>query len=185
MSTELYNLIALAGLLLGKVALLLLIAYYCCKRKFRNRQPDASTGGGTQDSGIQTEDPEEAKADIPPTYSTLVLKVDPPEYLDSVMNEELNPELNKDWAERLQKGAVSPVVSEIIERSRQNSTSQGCCHGQQQQQQRRASTHSPAYAAVAAAVAARRSMRRASAADAAAAAAARQPPAIGAFWIGV
>ena len=175
-STEVYNLIALAGLLLGKAGLLLLIVYYCCKRK-----PDMPAARQQQDSGNQT-DPDLEKGDIPPTYSTLVLKVDPPDYLDSVMNEEINPELNKDWAEHMEKGAVSPEVKEVIARSRQNS----CCqqHREGEDDRPRRASLSPVSSAATAASA--RAMRRASAADAHAGQRQGQNlPAIGAFWIGV
>lgn len=109
-SEEVYNLVALAGLLFGKAVLFFLIIYYCCKRRESN--------GAEGADGATAAD---AATDLPPTYSTVVLKTEPPEYLDSILNEELNPEINKEWAVDLEKGAVDPEVAEVIVRSRSNS----------------------------------------------------------------
>lgn len=113
MEPEVYNMMALGGLMLGKLILFSIIIYYCCRSR---RQRTANTN----DSADQTDDAH-LKNDIPPTYSKVVLRVDPPEYIESVINEQINPELNKKWAEDLESGGVDPEIEEVIQRSRNNS----------------------------------------------------------------
>ena len=52
--------------------------------------------------------------DKPPEFKEVVLNDAPPSFLESVINQELNPTLNKNWA----KGKLSPEVKEVISRSR-------------------------------------------------------------------
>ena len=102
--SELHNLIALAGLLLGKVILLVLIIYYCCKKPVGAQ---TTLNNNQRSAESQTDNLELVKADVPPSYNKVVLADDPPEYMESKMQEELNPEMNKDWAVDLQKGQQS------------------------------------------------------------------------------
>jgi hypothetical protein len=99
--TELYNLIALGGLLLCKVILLVLIFFYCCRKKKNATAAATVTSARSSprvatvaDTANQTEEDCKNKGDIPPTYSAIMLQIDPPEYLDSILNEDLNPVLN-------------------------------------------------------------------------------------------
>ena len=57
--------------------------------------------------------------DIPPSYSDIVLRSDPPEYKESIFNEQINPEINKKWALDIQRKSVAPEVEEAISRSRE------------------------------------------------------------------
>ena len=123
---ELYNLLALAALLICKVIIICLIFFYCCRRKTSTNQsrPDLVDIANQTEDNVETAKNEDVSAiqnDIPPSYSALVLKADPPEYLDSILNEELNPELNPDWSADLENGEVKPEVAEVITRSRHNS----------------------------------------------------------------
>ena len=58
------------------------------------------------------------KIDKPPDFKAIVLREDPPNYLESMMNEQINPEFNKNWAKDLHEKSVSPEVDEAISRSR-------------------------------------------------------------------
>lgn len=156
--TEMYNLIALSGLLLGKSVLLLLILYYCCKKPIPNEE--ATTRATTADSADQTEEVV-VKIDAPPSYTKVVLKTDPPCYLDSMMNAELNPEMNRSWARDLLLGRIDPELRDIVTRSRNNSICPNVPANATEN--RRASTAS---------VLSANSMDQ-------------RPPPLGAFWIGV
>ena len=56
--------------------------------------------------------------DKPPDFKEIVLKQEPPCYLVAMMNEQINPELNKNWATDLHEKSVSPEIDEAISRSR-------------------------------------------------------------------
>ena len=66
------------------------------------------------------------KIDKPPDFKAIVLREEPPTYLESMMNEQINPELNKNWAKDLHEKAVSLEVDEAISRSRAASVT-GLC----------------------------------------------------------
>ncbi|CAB4055884.1 MRT4 [Lepeophtheirus salmonis] len=59
--------------------------------------------------------------DLPPSYSDLMDNKDPPIYIASILNEEINPELNKEWATDLENHVVKPEIEDVIQRSRTNS----------------------------------------------------------------
>ena len=54
------------------------------------------------------------KIDKPPDFKAIVLREDPPNYLESMMNEQINPEFNKNWAKDLHEKSVSPEVDEAM-----------------------------------------------------------------------
>lgn len=56
--------------------------------------------------------------DKPPDFNEIVLKKDPPCYLVAMMNEQINPVNNKNWAQDLHDKSVSPEIDEAITRSR-------------------------------------------------------------------
>lgn len=56
--------------------------------------------------------------DKPPDFNEIVLKKDPPCYLVAMMNEQINPVNNKNWAQDLHKKLVLPEIDEAISRSR-------------------------------------------------------------------
>ncbi len=58
------------------------------------------------------------KIDKPPDFKEIVLKSDPPCYLSATMNEQINPVINKNWAQALHERTVSPEVDEAVSRSR-------------------------------------------------------------------
>ena len=66
------------------------------------------------------------KIDKPPDFKAIVLREEPPTYLESMMNEQINPELNKNWAKDLHEKTVSLEVDEAISRSRAASVT-GLC----------------------------------------------------------
>ena len=49
-----------------------------------------------------------------PTYTSVVEGVSPPGYLASILNEQINPVLNKDWAKSLHDQHVSKEVREVV-----------------------------------------------------------------------
>ena len=59
--------------------------------------------------------------DKPPAYDEIVLRVDPPTFMESMINAQLNPEVNKNWHQDL---LVDPEVAIVITKSRQASI---CC----------------------------------------------------------
>jgi hypothetical protein len=64
-----------------------------------------------------------AKDDVPPTYIKVVHRIDPPAYFEAVINEQINPEFNHQWASDLENKSVSSEIEEVISRSRTASTS--------------------------------------------------------------
>ena len=113
--------IALSGILLGKAILLLLILYYCCKSSPPSSNPTSATTNTTPAMSAKEAMDDAVKADIPPSYSFLVMTDDPPPYLESVINAEINPEINRGWAEDLESNRVDPEVSKVVEKSRADS----------------------------------------------------------------
>lgn len=109
---EVYNLIALAGLLIGKAILLIIIIYYCCKKR--------AAGGtrNTSDSGDQTECGGVFSEDEPPTYKALTEDEKPPDFQLAILQEELSPENPENWKK---DRVLRPEIREIITRSRHNS----------------------------------------------------------------
>ena len=57
--------------------------------------------------------------DDPPTYKSVVEGVSPPGYLASIINEQINPVLNKEWARRLHEQSVCQEVHEVVSASAQ------------------------------------------------------------------
>ena len=112
MDPDEYNIMALVGLSLSQVLLFVIIIYFCCKDRIgRNRR----------DSADQTEDLpriELENMDQPPEYKSIVLRVDPPDFFESVINSQINPELNPNWAKDLHEHTVDPEIDEVINRSR-------------------------------------------------------------------
>ena len=56
------------------------------------------------------------KIDEPPNYKTIVSRTEPPNYIESIVNEEINPQFNKNWAKSLHEKLVPPEIDEIITR---------------------------------------------------------------------
>ena len=46
------------------------------------------------------------------------MKSDPPDYFESIVNQEINPQLNKNWAKHLHEKSVAPEIDEVINRYR-------------------------------------------------------------------
>ena len=44
------------------------------------------------------------------------MKIDPPGYFESIVNQEINPQLNKNWAKDLHDKSVAPEIDEVITR---------------------------------------------------------------------
>ena len=44
------------------------------------------------------------------------MKSDPPDYFESIVNQEINPQLNKNWAKHLHEKSVAPEIDEVINR---------------------------------------------------------------------
>ena len=59
---------------------------------------------------------EHEKVDEPPNYKAIVMKIDPPGYFESIVNQEINPQLNKNWAKDLHDKSVAPEIDEVITR---------------------------------------------------------------------
>lgn len=98
-----YRMVTIGIVISGIFLLVSLIAYiyYDNRRNERNRR--------NRDREVRTE----LKGDIPPTYSQIVLRKDPPNYDESVM-QEVNPEDNPEWGQDLEEGKVSQEVKERI-----------------------------------------------------------------------
>ena len=56
------------------------------------------------------------KIDEPPNYKAIVMKIDPPDYFESIVNQEINPQLNKNWAKHLHEKSVAPEIDAVINR---------------------------------------------------------------------
>ena len=116
---ETENVIALLGFLLANVIIFILVFLFC-------KRADETAQGAAQNLATVEAAEKEAKenavkADIPPSYSFVVSDKTPPPYLDSVLNESINPELNREWASDLDLKRVDPQVVEVVERARANS----------------------------------------------------------------
>ena len=44
------------------------------------------------------------------------MKIDPPDYFESIVNQEINPQLNKNWAKHLHEKSVAPEIDAVINR---------------------------------------------------------------------
>ena len=104
--------VALGGLLFGKLILFGIIIYFCCKSKMDQRR--------ITDSADQTEDIEKTieKMDQPPEYKSVVCRKEPPSFFESMINSQINPELNRNWAQDLHERTVDPEIDEAITKSR-------------------------------------------------------------------
>ena len=109
-----YNMVALGGLLFGKLILFGIIIYFCCKSKLDQRR--------ISDSADQTEELDLEKTlekmDQPPEYKSVVLSKDPPSFFESMINSQINPELNLNWAQDCHEGSVDPEIDKVISKSR-------------------------------------------------------------------
>ena len=56
--------------------------------------------------------------DKPPEYKAVVLRKEPPTFFESMINSQINPELNRNWAKDLHEGTVDPEIDEAITKSR-------------------------------------------------------------------
>ncbi|CAB4068482.1 unnamed protein product [Lepeophtheirus salmonis] len=63
-------------------------------------------------------------SDPPPSYVETVCRADPPAYKESLMQQELNPEVNLEWANRQASGNLDKEIQEVV-LQRVNS----CTHG--------------------------------------------------------
>ena len=112
MDPDSYNVIAIVGLSLSQVFLIAIILYFCCKDRIGQQRTDSADQ--TEDlSRIELEN-----MDQPPEYKSLVLRIDPPDFFESVINSQMNPELNPNWAKDLHEHKVDPKIDEVIIRSR-------------------------------------------------------------------
>ena len=59
--------------------------------------------------------------DQPPEYKSVVLRKEPPTFLESMINEQINPSINHNWAKDLEAKSVSEEVDAAISRSREAS----------------------------------------------------------------
>ncbi len=117
------ELIKLSGLLFI-VGVLFILFIYCLCNSRRQEVADRAAAAAIEAAAVDQEANKAAAVakDLPPTYSTLVLKPkEPPGYLTSVLNEELNPQLNPDWSWQMARGELSPEVAEVVRRARSNS----------------------------------------------------------------
>eukprot|EP00093_Oithona_nana_P000030 00030.XXX_288_617_1 [CDS] Oithona nana genome sequencing. len=56
--------------------------------------------------------------DEPPKYQEIVDRKDPPTFLESQFNKEINPQQNKEWAKDIEANVVSAEIKDAINRSR-------------------------------------------------------------------
>ena len=56
--------------------------------------------------------------DKPPEYKSVVLRKDPPSFFESMINSQINPELNRNWAKDLHEHTIDPEIDEAISKSR-------------------------------------------------------------------
>ena len=80
--------------------------------------------------------------DEPPKYQEIVERKDPPTFLESQFNKEINPQQNKEWAKDIEANVVSAEIKDAINRSRSASvisliSSQGIFLSRQRSGQRR------------------------------------------------
>ncbi|CAM6054396.1 unnamed protein product [Sphagnum tenellum] len=101
---ELYRGITIGIVLFGLLLIILLILYVIREnRKERHRREERSK--------VMKE---EAGKDNPPTYAQIVLRKEPPEYHESVM-QEINPETNPNWSADLLHADVRETISTKVQ----------------------------------------------------------------------
>eukprot|EP00096_Caligus_rogercresseyi_P015827 TRINITY_DN8309_c0_g1_i1.p1 TRINITY_DN8309_c0_g1~~TRINITY_DN8309_c0_g1_i1.p1 ORF type:complete len:235 (-),score=48.18 TRINITY_DN8309_c0_g1_i1:361-1065(-) len=127
---DFYNGIALGILITGILILAFIIVFYYVKNK--DHEARARNETWTDENGLRrgvrtTEDRDELRrmsADPPPSYVETVCRSDPPAYKESLMQQELNPVVNPEWALRQASENLDKEIQEVVLK-RVNS----CTHG--------------------------------------------------------
>uniref|UniRef100_A0A0K2UB14 Uncharacterized protein n=1 Tax=Lepeophtheirus salmonis TaxID=72036 RepID=A0A0K2UB14_LEPSM len=127
---DFYNGIALGILITGILILAFIIVFYYIKNKDQESLCRSNTW--TDENGVSrgvrtAEDRDDLRrmsSDPPPSYVETVCRADPPAYKESLMQQELNPEVNLEWANRQASGNLDKEIQEVV-LQRVNS----CTHG--------------------------------------------------------
>ena len=77
----------------------LLVMYFCCKKRPQSNSLDIEST--LQPSHLVITMPRTVKEDKPPAYNEIASSIDPPTFMESLVIERIQPELNKKWAKKI------------------------------------------------------------------------------------